>query len=320
MKKKFKLSTRFIVFVVSSVAVAVAAVAVAVQVLYQSSGTSHFILMQDEEGMRKVVRTFQDYEIFQDFSEVNGSQIYLISSTKKLTQNLDAEGVSGSISWTVRTGAQLEKELWTRTEASATELNLHGARPVLVSGLGGCCGAMTGYRLFNLKTGRLLMSFNDFFYSDRVVQPISVEVPNSNLGVRYLGGVGQDSTRDRDFINPTPGKQATLLIKYASDALKQKLQVDMPVASGYGPSVLEFKLESDPAVPGSELVNIRDNQAELWNIDGSSDASQIGGVLLKVTLDAGFGSKTLYIPVRQDRLDLGSASIPAGITVRSIPL
>lgn len=277
-------------------------------------------LMADEVGARKIVKTVQDFETFQDYSDLNGNQLYLLSSTKNITHYLDAEGIEGSISWSVRGGGHLEKELWTRTESSATELNLHGLRPLLVSGLGGCCGAMTGYRLFDLKTGRLLMSFNDFSFSERVVQPLSLEVPNSSLGTRYIGAIGQDSTRDRDFISPVAGKQAALLLKYASDSLKQKIQVDMQVASDYAPSVLEFKIENDPAVQGSETVSIRDNQAELWHIDGSVDARQIGGVRLKVTIDAGLGSKTLFIPVRQDRLDLGSAVIPSGVTVRSQPL
>ncbi len=177
---------------------------------------------------------------------------------------------------------------------------------------------MTGYRLFNLETGRLLMSFNDFNYRFKVTQPFSLEVPNSPLVIRYLGLISQDSTRDRDFIEPVPGKQAALLIKYANNQLRQRLQVDMPATEGYGISVLEARLERDPAVPNSDRIEFREDQAILWNIDGATGAGSISGVLLKVVLDAGLGQKVIKIPVKNDRLDLESAQIPSGVSVRPV--
>lgn len=288
-------------------------------VLYQSSGTSKFKLLENSEGARSVVRTSQNYDLYRKYSEVAGDTLYLVSSAKSLTQYLDAEGMTGAISWSVRTGSRLENVLWSKSEV-ATELNVHGMHPVLVSGLGGCCGDMTGYRLFNIENGRLLMSFNDFSWVEKVVQPISLEVPNSSLAIRYLGALTQDSTRDRDFVPPVSGKLSTLLLKYASESLRQKLQVDMEVATGYAPGVLEFKVEVDPAVPGSDAIEINGNQIQLWNIDGTTDPLQIGGVFVKVVLEAGLGVKTLKIPIKQDRFDLGSALIPAGVTVRSVPL
>lgn len=89
---------------------------------------------------------------------------------------------------------------------------------------------------------------------------------------------------------------------------------------GYAPSALEFKLETDPAVPASGSIEIHDDQVQLWNIDGTSDPTQIGGVLLKIVLDAGLGTKTLRIPVRADQLNMSLAVIPAGVTLRSIGL
>lgn len=294
--------------------------ALATQLLYQSSGVSRFKLQRStSDGSRTVVHTSQDYDLYRQFSEEGGDQLFLLSSSKTTTQYLDAEGITGSTSWTVRKGSRLEQLLWSRTEP-VTELNLHGTYPVVVSGQGGCCGELTGYRLFNLETGRLLMSFNDFSYHERVIQPFSLEVPNSDLSIRYIGDLSQDSTRDRDFVAPVAGMQATMLLKYAGTSLWQKIQIDMSVASGYAPSVIEFKIEKDPAIAGSDVVEIRDNKIQLWNIDGAENPNQIQGVLLKIVLNAGLGDKIIKIPVRSDRLSLGSAVIPAGVAIRSIAL
>lgn len=315
--KKLSTVSKCILFLLSSSAVA--GFALATSLLYQSSGVSRFKLLQATDGSRTAVRTSQGYDLYRKFSEVGGDELFLVSSNKTVNQFLDAEGVTGTVSWTVRKGPRLEKVLWSKTE-SVTEFNVHGSQPVLVSGLGGCCGEMTGYRLFNLETGRLLLSFNDFSWREKVVQPFSLEVPNSDLSIRYIGAISLDSTRDRDFVTPVAGKQATLLIKYANESLKQKVQIDMEVANTYAPSVLEFKLEKDPGAPGSGSIEIRDDQVQLWNIDGASDPNQISGVRLKVVVDAGLGSKTLWIPVKGDKLDLGLAVIPSGISVRSIAL
>lgn len=294
-----------------------AALASTSQLLYESSGISNFKLIQSAEGARTITKTSQDYDIFRNYTEQGGEELYLVSSAKTVTQYLDAEGITGGVSWSVRKGPRLENVLWGKSE-QATELNVHGAQPVLVSGLGGCCAEMTGYRLFDITSGHLLMSFNDFSWHERVTQPFSLEVPNSTLAFRYIGAISQDSTRDRDFVDPTAGKQAALLLKYANESLKQKIQIDMEVEQGYGVSVLEFKLEKDPNAPNSDKVEIQDNQARLWNIDGATAPNQIGGVLLKVVLDAGKGSKTIKIPVKNDQFDLNSATIPSGVTIHAI--
>lgn len=306
-------------FPVISILFSVVVMAAAGEILYESSGISSFQLKQTEEGHRVILRTSQDYATYTRYSEAGGDELFLVSSAKSSQLYLDAEGMSGSISWSVRKGPRLEQVLWGKTEP-VTELNVHGIQPVLVTGQGGCCAELTGYRLFNIETGRLLMSFNDFNYRYRVTQPFSLEIPNSDLAIRYIGAISQDSTRDRDFVAPAEGKEAALLLKYANEVLRQKIQVDMQVANGYGVSVLEMKLEADPAAPGSDTIEFREDQATLWNIDGTENPAQISGVQLKIVLDAGLGTKVIKIPVKNDRLDMGSAQIPSGVSFQVLSL
>ncbi|WP_413942636.1 hypothetical protein [Bdellovibrio sp. HCB-162] len=313
-KKFLRTSKALTFFIVLS---AIAALAAAGELLYESSGVSSFKLVKNPEGARTMTMTSQDYDVYRKYTQQGGEELFLVSSAKTVDQFLDAEGIAGNISWSVRKGPRLETVLWGKTE-QATELNVHGSQPVVVSGLGGCCAEMTGYRLFDIESGRLLMSFNDFSYHEKVVQPFSLEVPNSDLRIRYIGVISQDSTRDRDFVAPDAGKEAAILIKYANEALKQKLQVDMDVAKGYAVSVMEVKLEKDPSVPGSGKIEIQDDQVRLWNIDGATSPSAISGVLLKIVLDGGKGTKTLKIPVKNDQFDLNSAQIPLGVSVHPI--
>lgn len=297
---------------------ALAAMAVASNVLYEKKGSSNFVFLEDENSGRTIERTIDDFDVRRHYNQTsNAEELYLVSSKKKLVEFFDAEGIDGMIDWEVRRGSRFETAIWNKSE-QATELNVHWNYPVMTTGLQGCCAELTGFRLYDLKTGELLMSFNDFSYDMTVVsQPFSLEIPNSNLAVRYIGVLSQDSTRDRDFAPPPAGKEAAALISYANESLKQKIQVNMKVAPGYGISVLEVKLEKDPSAPNSDKIEFHGKEATLWNIDGSKSSSDIEGVQLKLVLNAGEGDKTLTIPVKKDQLDLSKAKIPAGVSVNA---
>lgn len=316
MKKANKLKTsKILTFLI--VMTALAAMATTGHLLYESSGASKFQLFKDPQGAHSVVQTSQEYQTHVRYSEIAGPEFYLVGSQKTLRYHLDAEGVAGVISWSVRKGEDFSKKLWARSE-SATSLDVNANLPVVVSGLSGCCAEKTGYRLFDLESGRLLLSFNDFLLREKVVQPFVLSVPNSSLAARYIGVITQDSTRDLDFEAAMPGKEAVVLIKYAAEILKQKIQLDMEVAPGFAPSVLEVSLTQDPSVIDSAKIEIVDGQATLWNVDGATNASAITGVYLKLVLDAGYGAKTVKIPVKNDQFDLARAELPQGVVTHSI--
>ncbi|NUN04943.1 MAG: hypothetical protein HUU57_04190 [Bdellovibrio sp.] len=320
MKKSNKLfcvpkASKFLTFFI--VMTVLAAMAATGHLLYESSGTSKFQLFKDPQGTHSVVQTSQDYQTHVKYSEVSGAEFYLVGSQKTLRYHLDADGVTGSISWSVRKGEDFSKKLWSRTE-SATTLNVNNNLPVIVSGLSGCCAEQTGYRLFDIESGQLLLSFNDFLMREKVVQPYVLSVPNSSLAARYIGVISQDSTRDLDFVDATVGKQAVLLIKYAADSLKQKIQLDMDVAAGFAPSILEVSLHKDPSVVDSAKIEIVDGHATLWNVDGTTAANAITGVYLKLVVDAGNGAKIVKIPVKNDQFDLTGAELPQGVVIHPI--
>jgi hypothetical protein len=316
MKKQnpFRKSSVITLFIVLAAITAMAATTT----LYSTSGTSAFKLTKDSSnGIRTVATTTQNYDLYQRYVG-NGDELYLISSKKTVKYLLDADHYDGTLAWNVRKGAKLQTALWSKSE-QATELNVNHNQGVLITGLAACCGVRTGYRLWEIATGKLLMSFNDFSGKEIVRQPFSLEVPNSNLKTRYIGVVANDTSRDSDFGEPVPGKKPVALVKYASDSLKQKFQLDIETADGYAPSVLYVSIEKDPLIPNSDQIEINEAlQVVLWNINGSNDPSAISGVILKIVMDAGFGEKIVRIPVRQDELKQELAEVPPGVQLRPV--
>ncbi|MFS4459995.1 hypothetical protein [Bdellovibrio sp. HCB2-146] len=311
-----KKSNKLIIVLLLILTGAVAFAAVAAEIIYQTSGLSELKLTRSEDDMRWVSTTLQNYELYRDF-ESEMDSLYLVESRVNRQSPLDAEGITGTAQWTVRSGARLENSLWNRSE-QATRLFVDHSWGLVISSLGGCCAQIDGYRAFNIKTGKLILSYNDFSYDDAMEIPYVLSVPNSPLEPRFIGVISGDSTRDLDFVDPVAGTNAAALIKYASrdSAIFQKLQMDILVAPGWGISVLDAKLEKDPAVLDSGKIEISRSVATLWNIDKQTDPMKIEGVRLVLVVNAGNGDKTIKIPVRKDRLSLEAAEIPEGVHIR----
>ncbi|MBO9668676.1 MAG: hypothetical protein J7501_17895 [Bdellovibrio sp.] len=305
-------------FGVGILAVAISAVA-AEQILYQTSGLSKFILKTDKDNLRIVDRTIQDYHVLRGSGD-QFDTIYLVDSQLNRRYSLDVDGVFGNLKWSVRTGDKLQYPLWNKAEV-ATLIDVDENYNLVVTGLEQCCGAMTGYRIYDVTNGNLILSFNSFSQNPVVTHPFVVEVPNSALAPRFLGVVSADSTRDQDFQTATEGMVQTVLVKFGSKTqFYQRLQIDMKVADGFAPSVMSVILEKNPAIPDSDKIEIIDDVATLWNVDGSTDPKVIQGVQLKIVLNGGEDDKAVIIPVIQDRLSLEQATIPEGVNLRALPL
>ncbi len=300
------------------VAAAIAALAaVTAELLYQTSGMSEFKLNRDLNGQQTVSTATQDYDLYREYNG-SGFDLYLVDKKVTRTYTLDSEGKGGNSHWAVRKGLRLETPIWSKSEpVSLVDISEEWA--LVLSGKEGCCAEMTGYRAFDLKTGKLIVSYSDFSNQTSKPLPFILSVPNSSLVPRYIGLISGDSTRDRDFESPVVGMSTALLIKYANkDGAYQKLQVDMGQAVGWGVSVLDASIEADPLAPNSDKIEIKDGVATLWNIDSQTDPAKIEGILLKVTLSAGQGIKIIKIPVLKDRLSLERAEIPSGVQIRAL--
>lgn len=293
------------------------AIAEVTSVLYQASGISRFKLIKEASGLRRTSTLSQNYDLYREWSEVGGEQLYLVSSKLQRDSYLDADHVTGSLSWSVRRGPHLETQVWGKSEV-ADSLRLNEEFGLIVTGLSGCCDTATGYRLYDIASGKLMMSFNDFSGRELVRQPFSLQIPNSPLRERFVGALLPNSSRDLDFKAPVEGKARVMILKYGTPFLKQKLQVDVVADENFVPAVMKFVLERDPSVANSDKIEIRDERVELWNIDGASTAGAVEGVIVKIVISTSEGQKVLRIPIKGDRLHLASAEIPAGVQIRSL--
>ncbi|QDK37857.1 hypothetical protein [Bdellovibrio sp. NC01] len=303
---------------VLAAALLVSVTALAAQTIYyQASGVSKFRYFKNNDGLNVAEKSIQNYDVVQDWGSDSG--LYLVDSLLTRQEYTNADGINGTIKWTVRGGNNFSTPLYTKSE-TATDFGFSDVGSYMLTSLDGCCAAMAGYRLYDVPTGKLIISFNDFTNSEVVRHPFALEVPNSKLGYRFLGVISGDSTRDLDFQTPAQGMANALLLKYASKTqFFQRLQVDMVAKPGWAISVLDAQFEADPSAPNSDKIEFRNGIATMWNIDGATDANAIQGVQLRLVLNAGDDDKTVIIPIVNDRLNLDKAQIPEGVSIKSIP-
>ncbi|MDG0816553.1 hypothetical protein [Bdellovibrio svalbardensis] len=285
-------------------------------IYYQTSGLSNFKYYTNSDGQKIAEKTIQNYDVVHSYGDPG--QLYLVDSQLNRQEYINVDGVSGSLKWKVRSGADFGNVLYEKSEV-ATDYGFSDLGPLMLTALDGCCASVSGYRLYDVPTGKLIISFNDFTDSEVVRHPFTLDIPNSKLGYRFIGVISGDSTRDLDFVPPESGYTNTLLLKYASRAaFLQRIQVDMQVADGYAPSILEAKLEADPTVVNSDKIEFRDGIASMWNIDGAASPSAIEGVQLRIVVNGGEDDKVIIIPVVNDRLNLEKAQIPSGVKIHTL--
>lgn len=314
--KKTRFLNFFLIGSLSLTAASNAQVASTHEVLFRAAGHSQLEIFKSSTGERFLKKTVQDYEVFQSKETLTEKPFFLLNSTRELITSLDTNKITGTLALSVYGKNNFTRPLWKLSE-EATEVRLHDSQPALVTGLGTCC-SFTGYRLYDLLTGKLLLSYNNFGQKNSNPKPFSLKVPNSKLEPRYIGGLSLSSSRDRNFMPSSNGQEAALLITYAHSRHTQKIQIDMDVARGDGAWISGFELIKDPQLASNSAIGIQNGHAQLRNIEGTNKAEDIQGVALKITLDAGLGEKVIVIPVRKDRLDLDSTEIPLGITVRTL--
>lgn len=285
-------------------------------IFYQATGPSSFKYYINSDGQKVAEKTIQNYDVVRSYDDVE--TLYLVDSQLNRKEYINLDGVAGNLKWTVRSGDAFGSVLYSKNETS-TDYGFSDLGPLMITALDGCCDAKLGYRLYDVPTGKLILSFNDFTNAEVVRHPFSLDIPNSKLGFRFIGAISGDSTRDLDFVAPEAGYTNTMLLKYASRTeFFQRIQVDMQVADGYAPSIFEVKLEADPSVPLSDKIEFREGVATMWNIDGATDPNTIQGVQLRVVVNGGGDDKVIIIPVVNDRLNLEKAQIPAGVKIHAL--
>ncbi len=300
---------------VTILAIAISAMA-ANQIFYKTQATSELTLFKNEQGLFSVQTKSPKFQVATRYTESGTRPFAVIESTISNSFSYFAEGIQGQVSIKVHGGDLLKNTLWSKTE-DATDSHYEEEIDSVVTTLAGCCGAIDSHRAYDLESGKLLISYqstNESSWTNRL--PLILDIPNSKLAKRLIGVITMDSTRDTDFVSPLAGMKAAALIKYRSKGSGfQKVQIDTLVAPNFGVSTV-VKLVTFGQQ--EKMPEIRDGKATLWNADGATKASDVGGVALEITIDAGLGEKTMILPIIEDKLDVSSTMAPQGLAIRKL--
>jgi hypothetical protein len=227
--------------------------------------------------------------------------VQLVTDT---TQRSDAEGfLRDSVSataWRID-GAFKRTPLWSVTEPGDLGEIEHD-QPLFIVRQPGCCGARNSFTAFALDNGRRLFTATGERASECWA---TLDVPNSHGVYRYIALHAAYSATDDTF---GARKETVALLTYAAP--------DRPLARY---RLLAKDQASVDVFMGEATVRlVADGKPEetdsltLWSADKQTDPVAIGGYSIKVNLSPG---NTVIIPVKADKLDLGHASLPAGLAI-----
>jgi len=149
----------------------------------------------------------------------------------------------------------------------------------------GCCSACPNHRLYNPKTGKLIMEYSD--------ELLSVEIPNSPLK-RYIGYKPSETITTNSW---EKDKKHIGTLTYSSpDKIIQRIALRMVGDSEdkFGIGFAHISIE-----PGGKDQKLSKNTLDLWESNSSKDPARLTNFKIKIVFYAGY---TIVIPVRKDAL------------------
>lgn len=268
---------------------------------YTASGTSAVSISRDSQGDEKRTVITTSFEVADRYSG-DKRQGVLLKKTTKITSATNMEGLTGQLSVEARVDQAkvYDKVAWTLNE-NADDAKLY-EDDLYITSLQGCCDSRSGYRAYNVATGKLVMTYDESTIRATTIAPLTVEVPNTSL-VRFLGVTTSGATRD--FVERKIGSLARVAtVSWASkNGTIQKAHI-YTAGDSYG-------FETSLVVTAGKNKNeINDNRLMLWTADGKTEAAKaFEGFSLQLKDQ---DEKVILIPVNGDRLNLGQATVPAG--------
>lgn len=262
--------------------------------------------LRTEDGQQVFVTTHVSFGLAQVWA-TSEPLVLLLKKTQTEKTFLEAEGSTAKLQVEARESRArpFDQVAWTLNE------NAHGGSfdgtDLYLTWQNGCCGASTAYRAYQIETGRLLLSYDDRQGKPEGAHttPFVIEIPNTALR-RYLGVLTSDAGRDFQ-----PGKVkgaekfATITYSSSSGPL-QIVDVYGPLPEGWGMSTESQLVDLTGTAEGQS------NRLTLWESDSVTDPVQaFQGLALEMTFSAE-RTHQFRIPLKNDRLDLQGARLPAG--------
>jgi hypothetical protein len=286
----------------------------ATSVLFEKKDLSSIKQIKTQDGLIADVVHTQDYKVISTFTTDGNYHSQLLDIKKTVTTYEGADGIQGQIELQLFKTSQnrFDTKIW-QIKDDSDDYNLNYQPEAIITLKGGCCGATTGARIYDITSGRLIMSYTPLVDSVGYQKaPFVIEIPNSKLS-RLVGVLSPDSTRDFPEVlhkRDEHGFTAAAIIKYATESgIVQKLLLKIKVSEYFAPTLGQVKWK----IPEGSKNEIRDGTATLWEIDGSTNANTIGGLHLLIEIYGENGSSLIKIPIAQDRFDLQNSNVPAEV-------
>lgn len=288
----------------------------AAPLLFQKKGESSIQQSVDENNLLATTIHRQDYSVLDTYTTGGTLQTQLLDIQKDITTYEGAEGIKGHLDLALyRTQQTKFDTLAWKISEEATEWTYNYEPQFMITHLEGCCGAMSGSRVFNFKTGQQVLSFTPYTYelgSENL--PLILEIPNTPL-YRIIGVLSADSTRDfppQFLVRDANGFQTVALVSYANDT---KLQ-DQFIVKIKVPENFSATLSAANWIKGTAAnAEIRGSKASLWDVSGRAEPNLVGGVNLELTVNGENSELKIKIPVAFDGFDYKNAEVPKDVQI-----
>lgn len=296
-----------------TIVLALSLLALASTLLFEKKGDSSIQQFKDAEGRISTLIKTQDYRLIETYSE-NQSQSNLLDIRKEMTTFEGMEGFQGKLQLSLyKTQRDRFDSLAWQIKEEASAWSFHYEPQLIITTLDGCCGAQTGARAYNYKSGQLIMSYTPLIQELGVQDaPFVIEIPNTQV-FRLVGVISSDSARDfpPELIErDAQGYQAVAIIKYADQKkILQKVLVKVKVSESFSTGLGEVGW----VLSSGSRNETRAGRVTLWDIDGQPDATAINHIALSIKIYGESSEARIRLPVVNDRFNLSQAEVPAGV-------
>lgn len=274
---------------------------------YQDTGSSSVQVTQNDDGTTTVTTTNLNYDIGYLWGEEELETLVLKKSVSEI-RLIESDGSQAQLSVEARSLKNPKEILWSINEDAHD--GLATSDDLYLTWLSGCCDVADGYRAYNLKTGKLIVTYDSNMGTSEGYRtaPFIIDVPNARPQLKRIVGItSSDASRDFDSAQMSDGKSKLASITYADyDGALQTVEVYGLIPEGWGVGTTSEIVD----LVGSN--EIRNNTMTLWSSDGKSNATEaLEGFAFKLTFSTESAAEVI-IPVKGDRLDVKSATVPAG--------
>ncbi len=277
-------------------------------IIFEKKGESYIQQVRENGGQLSTTIRTQDFQVLEFYTNQIEPETQLLDIVKDVKRIDGMEGLNAKLKLSLFSSKQekFDTLLWQIKEDANDWAYLSDTR-LLITKLSGCCGAWEGARAYNITTGKLIMSYTPIIEEvGSEFSPFVIEIPNTEI-LRFVGLLSADSSRDfpPELIEKdSQGFQGVAILKYTDkNSILQKFLIKVKVPEGFSANLGSAQW----IVPENSRNEAQGGKVTLWDIDGQTEFSKIGGISLEIRVFSGSSDRVIKIPITSDKLDVTKA-------------